>query len=831
MSIKEITIKDFSGGMQPSQRSNDPGSASLIKNFDIAKDNQKLTPRTGIEDWTTTQEKNIGIICIGSSDKGSEVVLGVGKALTNWYGVGWQYRTSLKLSDVNNVGGVDFGYLDLSILPQTFWDNVNADGSDVRLSNVNNEPIDFKLIRIDTTAQTGKVVFNGKTSDGAGILEYMNVYYGNADASLTSSAFTNIFGSGVYHAYPLDGDVVDYGSAADFNLDDGVAYTPSANGGFIGQGFSGIGELDTDNGGGNTGDETSFFGILTYAEHSTVVGNTLLFGTNDAALYIQETGIVRAIIDTDTNSPNTATSTLTLVPGTAYWIGFSYNDNGTLRIWVNGALWATNDNNGQDIDYDTLDTLYVGSLRSVNNIIEFVTTRRGSDKDDAQAEREGRMFFDNGFWDILGTDNVDTVAFAYDGVQIWQKTIGQDAWTEYLLNGAPVKNSAYYPIPAFVIEDSSILNTFVTDTEGDYTSSVNFFTELSTGDLNWTSDPYSPSDESLSRISYSVDKSYYFSSASGISNIAGGTLIPDVFSPYATVNDLTEYGQYLALFSDKGNKSYAQIWDLDSTLATAFPDFGFGRIRTGKTVSGALFGVLNNYLDNEDLANGRQSMDIRIWQGGDAAVPFLSFESPLTLEDPSAESWKQPVLNQSEYIENGFVFSAKIYDEDRELQEGLWSITKNEKNGRFAMSMFADTSALSDVEMIHRTGNVVLMTDGLGGVYKMSASDYSTPSVYKSVWFQGTDIDHEDQAVDIEVITEPLKEGQTITLEVRTQSQDWQTVFTHTETGSVRRQGKLIEASATNLPKFQEIQVRATSTGGSAGILGISLRFEDLMPE
>jgi hypothetical protein len=147
------------------------------------------------------------------------------------------------------------------------------------------------------------------------------------------------------------------------------------------------------------------------------------------------------------------------------------------------------------------------------------------------------------------------------------------------------------------------------------------------------------------------------------------------------------------------------------------------------------------------------------------------------------------------------------------------------------MALYADTSAIGEVKQFYRTGNVLFMTDGAGGIYKTAKSTYTTPSVWQSVWLEGNSIEIEDQISSVEVTFEPLDEGQEVKLEYRKPGGEWATFFIHKVTGSTKREAKRVESTNSQMPSFREIQVRATSTGGAAPITSIVVRIEDLIDE
>jgi hypothetical protein len=253
-------------------------------------------------------------------------------------------------------------------------------------------------------------------------------------------------------------------------------------------------------------------------------------------------------------------------------------------------------------------------------MVEFVTIHKGSPKQASQILNEGQMLTNNAeFWTFGEMETEGGVADVYDGVQLWKKDLGDTNWSEYLIDAEPVKSTEYYPTPTFVTNANGYIYTIVQPTELDSDENLDTIVYLSQhffGSLDWDNTVLTTGGESYNRRAYPVDKVNYFLDGSSISKFSGATVTEDVFSPYSVPNHITPYGQYLAIAVDLGNQSFCHLWDLDSTTSREFIDFGTGRLRAVGAVSGALFGIVNNSLDNDNLANGNQSFDVRIWQGG-----------------------------------------------------------------------------------------------------------------------------------------------------------------------------------------------------------------------
>ena len=103
---------------------------------------------------------------------------------SNWFDQAWNFRTNIQAQAIAISGAhVNIPLMfDLSRLDDTFWDNVNDDGSDIRIcdeTGVNQLPVEVSTI--NTTAKTGRIWFSSDDINAAENKDYY-IYYGNADA-------------------------------------------------------------------------------------------------------------------------------------------------------------------------------------------------------------------------------------------------------------------------------------------------------------------------------------------------------------------------------------------------------------------------------------------------------------------------------------------------------------------------------------------------------------------------------------------------------------------------------------------------------------------------
>ena len=115
----------------------------------------------------------------------------------NWLDNGWLMRVKLTVNK-DYVNGEQANmplYLDMSILPDRFFDNVAADGSDIRMTTYDGSTqVPFEFVWLDQTANTGELFFK---ANGQSLSAYSNsdwfLYFNNSNA--TALAANDSYGS------------------------------------------------------------------------------------------------------------------------------------------------------------------------------------------------------------------------------------------------------------------------------------------------------------------------------------------------------------------------------------------------------------------------------------------------------------------------------------------------------------------------------------------------------------------------------------------------------------------------------------------------------------
>lgn len=116
----------------------------------------------------------------------------INQTMADWFDTDWDYRVKLTTNTALIPGdSTEIELLiDLSVLPSDFFNNVNSNGSDIRVTDSDETTIlNHDLVSIDTTNQTGELhvkVPNLSSTTQRDIY----IYYGNSLASNSSSANT-----------------------------------------------------------------------------------------------------------------------------------------------------------------------------------------------------------------------------------------------------------------------------------------------------------------------------------------------------------------------------------------------------------------------------------------------------------------------------------------------------------------------------------------------------------------------------------------------------------------------------------------------------------------
>lgn len=122
---------------------------------------------------------------------------------SRWYDLSFKFRKEVEVDVATYVSNNNVVYyLDLSRLGVDFWDNVNSDGSDIRVTKATGGEQDYELLNFDKVAQTGLIFLTASDSSNKNF-----IYWGNQNSGIASKNNPTGVWTGNYNAvYHLDDD-------------------------------------------------------------------------------------------------------------------------------------------------------------------------------------------------------------------------------------------------------------------------------------------------------------------------------------------------------------------------------------------------------------------------------------------------------------------------------------------------------------------------------------------------------------------------------------------------------------------------------------------------
>ncbi len=805
-----VQQNDFSHGMQSETRNRaltGPSSvfgASLIKHFDIYKNANKLIPNPSFERFNTDVEKDYGIVAIGG-ESGS-IIYGLGEAITNWYSKDWPYRATLT---PDTTGGCDYMVVDLSQMGSDFWDNIQPDGSDIKvtytgtLSNRGQQILD-----LDKNAQTGYLLVEGSS------IQTLDIYWGaTASGTSISNTYTDLFSS-ADHAYPLDSTLNDFIGST--NLDDAdVEYTQGKMGNAVTDST-----IDSDGVSYGAQDE-GYISFLIKLDSAPASQFTLINVASDYDIYITSGGNIRFTVDLASGTAD-ITSSSSIADGEWHFVTCGMDDFTSSWIYIDGVEEAT-----QAISYAADGDSNQMSLAVPANVsIQFLTLQFGSPATTAKMIAEGTMHADSAtFWTVGTTEEFTSITPEYGGVALYTKDISASTWEPIYSGGWLAQPTAsVYPFPGFISYSGTyffLTNSF--NAENNYGG----FLYGGAGQTAAGFDPidvdgqlldFRESTRPLPQLVLPVDNEYYFVNGGAIDNFTGGTFTEDVYDPYPTATSAVPYGYSLAITGTRRERGSIEVWDLTGADSETVIQLGAGDARVIANVKGALVAVVDNYIEDAELSRGVPSLDFRVWLGQDNVKTLQSFPFDV-LDTTYTYAFQRAIDNRYAVLDNATVF----FGAPATSWTGFWAVGAGEQNQRLAVSIAYDTSAIGFPLQHHARGNNLVIIDNDLAMWKLNDDGaYTQASVFESMVVDAGAVGIKKHLSAVEVtLDKDLPVGQTISLEYRVDNGDWQTVG---DCDSKATEFAMANGSA--FDSFYEMEVRITSSGGDAAITSWSIRGE-----
>lgn len=837
MSQKKAIITNWDNGVTTSIRANSVEELNtgfaVIKNFDIFSDTKKAIPVPEWSNWATQDETGYDFKGLGS---GNQTFYATGKARTNWWSDNWQYRVKITPASVLT----PYFLFDLSDMPSTFWDNVQTNGEDIRVVSDTGAYIESDILLFDKVNETGKLAFKKVDSSS-----FYYIYYGNATVDrIVDGLNTGVDRSSVYgvnYVYTFQDTTAEYPanrveiltSNEELNTSDTSLYGSSVSG-FITNGLTGkVGGSIYQNNDENPNipnDNAVSVSFLVRLTESTLPGN-LVIGDTQNALEVQIN--TNRTVTATLNRESTATLTLTssaLSIDTTYLLTLAFDDTIGASLYVNDALVDFGAGNGDDLD-DTGG--YISWNIQPNTFVDMVTYRGYVTLADVQ--QYYAMITDSSTFFTLSAEEGEPTekVFSDTGIALYKKALTDSTWSEPNLR-LPVKSFSYNAVISPIYENGSGITTFFVQDANDFIDLAQS-NDNSDDIVDYQVNLISTNFRLVNRIitfDEGIDsKQYYSNGSSALHSISGETFGSNVFSAYTGIQSVTSWNGYIVVggYRTNNDNSWGQIWNRADITNTIAVDFGLGQLRVLGNIKGTLFGVVNNFIDNENKALTYPSMDVRVYNGGRTVQTTHRISVPTTMDGYYTNTWDAPVSQLRGRTKNAFMFYAKIPSYDGYI-EGLWAVGRNEITDTFALCLLYETAQLGDLTNLATLANQVVVIHSGNVSHLNPEPTYSNTGVIETRIFNDGNSDTEKQLMGVEIMHEALPSGQVITLYKKSDTDtNWVEIFTSSETGKVSKESTSIVSTGDALGNFREIQFKITSTGGKSAVTQLAFRYEDLI--
>jgi hypothetical protein len=598
--------------------------------------------------------------------------------------------------------------------------------------------------------------------------------------------------------------------------------------------------------------------ITAYPSATTSIFN---IGNNSFIVKITNTGTVQCAADGDGTGVTTISSAAPLSLNTWYRIHCEYQDDSHFNMWINGTLSVAGAAPSVDLEPYTLPAVRM-EIPSGVYLQNFIGSALVAE-DGSLALQDYKILKENENCYTIGTlEEYADITPSFTGMTIYTKALSGTEWVQEKLTASiPLQIDSNSPLddgsnsitaqtpalfPTFIAYDGSSVRgkkfclMFINDTQDNindgtrYIMLINSETQaLPANGIALTDFIGSFSDAGIIPNGvFGIDGDFYFSTPGSTVYNYIGTDPTTGFSAFPTVSSIDNYSGYLAMGGFKDNRSYAQLWDRSSSVANQFIDFGIGWLKVLATVKGNLIAVVDGFIDNSAKSVSKPYIEVRRWTGGTTYDTPARIELPANYTTGFDEEYLSPVYNKRISSKNAVLFYAKIPTDETlaTFHEGFWGVGVNERTNKLSFSLVYDTSGFGKILDYTSVGNNVIFTNEKHEAYKLSSGTYTQPSVYETLKFEGDFISTKKKLHAIGLSTEELDTNQKITLSYkRTSDTSWTTIGTMTSANSTNGVFKeFINTPTTSLPEFRSIQFRLESKNGSASILELSLRYEDL---
>jgi len=817
--LKKKVIREWNRGILSSNRSNNPDTsigASMIKHFDIYSNKNKLIPISSWSDFTTTAEKDLGIVAVGGLT--NDIIYGLGKGLTNWYSVSWNYR--IHITTALFTGSVPV-VVKLSSMPSDFWSHVKNDGSDIRVIDSNGATeISFELEEFNFAGHTGEIWV--ASSD-------FYIYYGNANATALLDIPTALgtpfltqaskVWQGYGYAFSFPGD-----SKNNVNYTQKFTTEPNYTSGIFGKAIDGNIETNVSDNVFVTGSNVSMSFLIYPTSNPAVRTNIIKDVNNTFYVDISATGkVITRIANTLSQPESTTVASLVLNQWNKVDIAF---DNST-EIWINNNKETFTYSGGTYITYvdqklmiNTNSFCKLAQVYGYNNRLS-----------DTQVATQYNNFLNNAsFWTIGSEVNISAITLTYGGFAIYIKSLLSGNWSEYTVSGHVSKNITLNPVNAFVERVNNDIYFLVSQNPNNggfiYLAKTDSSLIIETVGAITTIN----ANKILPTFDVPVDNSFYFSDTdNNLCEITNPVSI-GVYVAGINIESLVAWRNYLAVGGTRRSRGQIEIWDLNQANPIERADAGTGNLRIVGNASDTLFCVVDNYIDDVILSSNQPSMEIKQYIGNGQMETTHKIQIPAVYTG-WADYWERAISNFKFRHNTETLFYAKLPSNAlaTEFNEGFFSIGKNQ-DGLLALALMLDTSTIGDTPMsVYGYAKQVFFVEKDGGIKKLDTDgNYNNVSLFTTLKMNEGNTEIEKDLIGIELITEPLTENQVVTVYAKTNFDTDRIKIMEMSGENEISKEMTTYFDETALPHYKEIEFDIESTGGNSAVLELNYKYEYL---
>lgn len=523
----------------------------------------------------------------------------------------------------------------------------------------------------------------------------------------------------------------------------------------------------------------------------------------------------------------TTTNTSTIAVSTGEWHVIDCVFDSDAYIYIDGVkeTFDIDDGDSDSIITNATISLNTGNYGHISNVWGF-----NNDLTENDIKTKYNNFIRSDFFSVGSQVALSSINKQYSGVQLYSKGISSGNWTEYTQSGSPVKSLSYYPMNGYI---SATANYFTVSNATPGTGfmylamldpqTVCDFTHLNVGSINNSGKVSVQSDTG-------INGTVYFNDTGSVLNSEGDPGSASAFTSVGAIQSISPWKTYLGVGSNRRNEGFILIWDLASSNATDKVRLGTGNLRIVGNASDVLFGVVDNFIDDAIKCGNKPTMEIKQYVGDGQVQTTHVIEIPTVIDDSTyVDDWERAVSTFKLTRNFQTLFYARLpkTSAGTTFNEGLWSVGKN-SDGQLALTLQVDTEGLGMPENIFGFAQQIFFIQKDGGIKKLTDNTYSNTALYTTLKMNEGNTEIEKKLIGIELVTEPLESGQTVSVYYKKNGDSNRTkIFDMTGENEITYE-TTYDINEANLPHYNEIEFDIESTGGKSPILELNYKYEYL---